>query len=94
MAPSDAASHQLLKEQVEDGGSLRFHLAPPLLSKKDAERVRKWVEHQTTPQPLAARPWRPLQPTAAVVASTARPEWPQVDRRPLCSYDALLAGAP
>lgn len=45
-------------------------------------------------QPLAARPWRPLQPTAAVVASTARPEWPQVDRRPLCSYDALLAGAP
>jgi len=45
-------------------------------------------------QPLAARPWRPLQPTATVVASTARPEWPQVDRRPLCSYDALLAGAP
>lgn len=23
---------------------------------QDAERVRKWVEHQTTPQPLAARP--------------------------------------
>jgi indolepyruvate ferredoxin oxidoreductase len=26
-----------LKEQFEDGGSLRFHLAPPLLSKKDAD---------------------------------------------------------
>ena len=45
-------------------------------------------------QPLAARPWRPLQPTAATVAPTARTGWPQVDRRPLCSYDALLAGAP
>lgn len=45
-------------------------------------------------QPLAARPWRPLQPPAAVVALPARLAWPKVERRTLGSYDALLAGAP